>query len=199
MDWSRGETYWGLLGASFMGTLKSKNSVCTESKECGMLVDSRLSEENPKDPCWAVFTPGYHELLFDLGTDDSPLDKVMLRGLNYVPENIGLPETVSLSVSDMPAIMPVFPKSAAIPIISNISSTPKRILHFLFLRNSDSLNTFPSPHNSHDYQKYQGRQRNRLGRPPQNRYLCNGLQRKTFPTLRRVRLHHICRKQNVSR
>lgn len=100
MDWSRGETYWGLLGASFMGTLKSKNSVCTESKECGMLIDSRLSEENPKDTCWAVFTPGYHELLFDLGTDDSPLYKVMLRGLNYVPENIGLPETVSLSVSD---------------------------------------------------------------------------------------------------
>lgn len=100
MEWKKGNSHWNMLSASFMGTLKSKNNIHLIGKNYSKLADGSLGEENVFDYNWLHFSPGYHELLFDLKTKNFSLDNIMLRALNYESANIGVPEIVTIYISD---------------------------------------------------------------------------------------------------
>ena len=98
MAWKRGDKYWSLLASSFMGELHGGIAARADDMVLAKLLDKEQAEEDSQDPRWVQFEPGKHAVTFEL--EGKPKVKWLLaRFLNYAPGNIGLPKTISLSVS----------------------------------------------------------------------------------------------------
>ncbi len=100
MDWKNGSEYWKLFESSLLGTLSHDATKATikGNPDWQKLVDGRVGEESTQDGNWVKFEKGYNELIIDL-KNNIHVEKVMLRLLNYKPEQVVMPEKVYLSTS----------------------------------------------------------------------------------------------------
>lgn len=101
MNWKNGSEYWKLFEASLLGRLSNIATAGMMKGEANLqaLLDGKVAEENSKDTRWVKFGKGSHELVVDL-QNRTQISRVMLRMLNYNMESIGIPDKVSLSISN---------------------------------------------------------------------------------------------------
>lgn len=97
--WNNGVNYWRFLEASFMGKLFSSESFTLIDDSQNKLFDGKIAEENSNDSQWLKFEKGFHEIILDFGKI-TKVDNVMLRTLNYSPENIYTPSSITMSISN---------------------------------------------------------------------------------------------------
>ena len=100
MNWKNRIESWQLAEATFMGRLTDgiTAEMMSGGTELKALLDGKVAEEDSKDPRWVKFGRGYHELVVDLQKKNL-VKRIMLRLLNYNPEEIGMPLKVYLFTS----------------------------------------------------------------------------------------------------
>lgn len=99
MAWKSGSEYWKLCEAAYAGRLLSAIRPSSVLGDKMALADGILAEEDPLDPHWVKFQPGYNEVIIDL-SQANHVDKVMVRLLNYHLLGIELPDKFYLYASD---------------------------------------------------------------------------------------------------
>lgn len=101
MNWRNGDRFWKLFEASLKGRLS--NSVTPEilqgNEGTKILLDNMVAEEDSKDRKWSKFGNGYHELILDL-KEQTHVEEIFIRLLNYNIESIRMPSKVYLYISD---------------------------------------------------------------------------------------------------
>lgn len=89
MDWRKGDRFWKLQEAAFLGKLSNSTEAKTNGAPDGLL-DNRLAEENIIDTCWIKYKKGHHVIQFDL-KKETVITEIMVRLLNYQLGNVSTP------------------------------------------------------------------------------------------------------------